>query len=221
MMQMLLDPFRQLAQRFMEWAPGVVAAFLILLLGLVLARALRSFMEGALTRAKIDEYASKVGVHEVFTRLGFGKSPTYALCFMVYWFVLLMCFVAAADAVNLPVVKELLARFVNFLPELLAAILILFGGLLFARFLSEVVANAAAANNIGGGHFLSKATYGVILVFASLMALEHLGIRMALVTMSLQILLASLGLGFALAFGLGARDLAGEYLRGLIEKKKD
>ena len=53
------------------------------------------------------------------------------------------------------------------------------------------------------------------------MALEHLGIRMALVTMSLQILLASLGLGFALAFGLGARDLAGEYLRGLIEKKKD
>ncbi|MEK7744597.1 MAG: hypothetical protein AAB578_09455, partial [Elusimicrobiota bacterium] len=102
-----------------------------------------------------------------------------------------------------------------------AALLVLFGGLMFARFLSQVVANAAAANEVRGGEALAKAAYAAVVVFASMMALEQLGLRMLLLSSSIQILLASVGLAFALAFGLGGKAIAEEILRGLIQKKKE
>lgn len=212
-------PLRELARRFLDWLPGFLAAFVLLFVGLVLARALRTLVERALARAGVDARLGSVGINELLTRMGLGGSPTFAAGFVAYWFVLLAFIVTAANAVDLPVVSQLLERFLNFLPSLVAAILILFGGLLFARFLSRVVANAAQANDLGDGELLAKAAYAIVLCFAGLMALEQLGIQMLLVSASIQIVLASVGLALALAFGLGGRDIAAEYLRELLKKK--
>lgn len=216
----LTAPFQNLAQRVLAKLPGILIAFVLLFLGLLAARGLRTFLERVLERAKLDEYAGSVGVNELLTRLGLGKSPSFAIGFVAYWFILLFFIVAAANAVELRIVSELLERFMGFLPALIAAILILLAGLVFARFLSEVVANASSANDIRGGELLSKATYIIIMGFSGLMALEQLGIQMLLVSQSIQIILASIGLAFALAFGLGAREIAADILRDLVGKKK-
>ena len=216
----MTEPLRAFAVQTARMLPGLAAAFLLLLVGLLAARGLRALVERALQGAKLDERTSGVGINELLTRLGFGKSPTFIAGFVVYWFILLAFIVAAANAVELRIVSELIARFLRFLPSVVAAVLILFGGLLFSRFLSEVVANAAAANDIRGGTLLARATPAVILVFSILMALEQLNVQMPLVTSSIQILLASAGLAFALAFGLGAKDIAGEMVRELINRKK-
>ncbi|MDE2292634.1 MAG: hypothetical protein KGL53_11180, partial [Elusimicrobia bacterium] len=149
-----------------------------------------------------------------------GKSPAYVAGFLVYWSLLMVFFVAAAHAVALPAVDELLDRFVAFLPSVAAAILTLFGGMLFARFLSQIVANAAAANNVRGQTFLAKAASVIVLAFACLQALEQLGLRMELVRDSALIVMASAGLAFALAFGLGGRGVAEEVLRETFRRPK-
>ncbi|MEK9145755.1 MAG: hypothetical protein AAB339_09120 [Elusimicrobiota bacterium] len=217
----LLAPFRLVAGRGIARLPSFAAAFLLLLTGLFAARAVRALIERLLQRARLDEALQGVGVAEVLSRLGMGKSPAYVLGFLAYWFILFAFFVSAADAVELAAVSELLERFALFLPSVTAALLVLFGGLMFARFLSQVVANAASANEVRGGEALSKAAYAAVVVFASMMALEQLGLRMLLLSSSIQILLASVGLAFALAFGLGGKAIAEELLRGLIQKKKD
>jgi hypothetical protein len=214
----LAAPFRIVAHRFIVKAPSFAAAFLFVLVGLFVARLLRTLAERALVRAKVDEAMGKVGVGEVLVRLGMGKSLSYVVGFLVYWFVLFAFFVSAANAMDLPVVSELLERFMMFLPSVIAAVLILFGGLMFARFLSQMVVNAAAANDIRGGEVLAKSAYVVVVVFSILMAMEQLGIQMLLISSSIQIILASVGLAFALAFGLGGRDIAAEVLRDLIRK---
>ena len=216
--EILLGPFRVVSRRFVAKLPAFAAAFIFVLVGLFVARLLRTVAERALAKAKVDDATQRVGVGEVLSRLGLGKSPTYVIGFLVYWFVLFAFFVSAANAVDLPVVSELLERFMMFLPSVIAAVLILFGGLMFARFLSQVVSNAATANNVRGGEALAKAAYAVIVVFSVLMAMEQLGIQMLLIASSVQIILASAGLAFALAFGLGARDIAAEFLRDLIKK---
>lgn len=217
--EVLTGPFRAVLRRLVAKAPSFAAAFIFVLVGLFVARLLRTVLERALTQAKVDDATYKVGVGEVLARLGLGKSPTYVIGFLVYWFILFAFFVAAANAVDLPVVSELLERFMMFLPSVIAAVLILFGGLMFSRFLSQVVLNAAEANDIRGGQTLAKAAYAVVVVFSVLMAMEQLGIQMLLIASSVQIILASAGLALALAFGLGGRDIAAEFLRGLLQKK--
>jgi hypothetical protein len=219
-LDVLAGPFVGATNRFAAQIPTFAAAFLFLLAGMFLARALRTLTERLLDRAHLDEYTSKVGINEVLARLGLGKSPSFVLSFLIYWFVLCVFIVSAANAVNMTVVSDLLERFVLFLPQLIASLLILFGGLLFARFLSQVVVNAAAANAIRGGVLLSEAAYIVVVVFSAMTAMEQLGVKMTLISAAFQIVLGSAGLAAAIAFGLGGKDVAGELLRDLLSRKR-
>ncbi|MBI5209454.1 MAG: hypothetical protein HY927_05705 [Elusimicrobia bacterium] len=217
----LLDPFLTTIDRVASYVPNLLAAFLLLLAGMFTARALRTVAEGLLAKARLDEHTSKVGINEILARLGMGKSPTYGICFLIYWFVLFIFIVSAANAVNMTAVSEMLERFLLFLPKILAGILILFGGLLFARFLSEIVDAASQANSVPGGSHLARALYVSVLVFASITALEQFGIETRLISAAVQIILASAGLALALAFGLGGRDVAAEAIRDVLKRRNN
>lgn len=219
-LRLLTDPFRTLAQRFVAQVPSFAAAFLFLFAGFFFARMLKIIIEKLLSRTNLDNYTEKIGINEVLARLGMGRSPSRVLSFILYWFVLLVFFVSAANVVNLLVVSELLERLMLFLPSLAAAIVIVFAGLLLARLISEMIINAAEANRIHGGAGLAQCAWVVVIAFTGIMALEQLGIRIQLVTSSFQIIVASLGLAFGLAFGLGGKDIAEEILRHFLNKKK-
>ena len=133
----LAQPFLNAAHRAADYIPNFAAAFLLLLVGMFMARAMRTVAEKILARAKLDEYTSKIGINEMLTRLGLGKSPSFGISFLIYWFILFVFIVSAANAVNMTAVSEMIEKFLMYLPLLIAAILILFGGLLFARFRSR------------------------------------------------------------------------------------
>lgn len=219
-LRLLTDPLLASARRFAGEVPAIAAAFLLLLLGMFAARGLRTLAEVLFGKARLDEHTSRVGINEVLARLGLGKSPSYVLAFVIYWFVLFVFIVSAANAVNMTVVSDLLERFVLFLPSVVASLLVLFGGLLFARFLSEIVTNAASANGVRGGAFLARGTYAVVVIFSALTALEQLGLRMALLVSAIQILLASAGLAAGLAFGLGGKEAASELIADFLARRK-
>lgn len=217
---LMTEPLTTAARRFAIQVPSIVAAFLLLLVGMFAARALRTIAETIFSKARLDEHTSKVGINEVLARLGLGKSPSYVLSFLVHWFVLFVFIVSAANAVNMTIVSDLLERFVLFLPNVIASLLVLFGGLLFARFLSEIIANAASANGVRGGSLVAQGAYAVVVLFSALTALEQLGLRMELLASAIQILLASAGLALALAFGLGGKDAAAEFIRDVMAKRR-
>ena len=216
--ELLTNPFLGLTQRFIQAVPRFVAAFLFLLAGLFFARILRTLAERVLERTRIDEALGKVGITELLTRLGLGRSPSFMLSFLVYWFVLLAFFVSAANALDLTIVSQVLERFLLFLPSMVAALLILFGGLVFASFLAGVVTSAATANSIRGGEILGKAAYVFTVGFAVLTAAQQLGLQVLLLSASFQIILAAVGLAFALAFGLGGKSIAEEILREALNR---
>jgi hypothetical protein len=218
MARLFADPFLDAFHRVSGSLTSLAAAFLLLLVGMFTARLARAVVEFALGRIRLDDHTSRAGLNELLARLGLGKSPTAVAAFVVHWFILVVFVVSAANALNMTVVSDLLERFAQFLPALLAAVLILFGGLLFGRLISQVLTNAASANAIRGGGAVAASAYVVVVGYSALAALEQLGAKPQLVLSAAQILLGSLGLALALAFGLGAKDLAGEWLRGLRKK---
>ncbi|HNW44046.1 MAG TPA: hypothetical protein PKI19_06050 [Elusimicrobiales bacterium] len=219
---LFLEPILHVWSLSSVYLPNILAAFIFILFGLFIARMLSSVIEKFLRRIKLDTYTSRVGINEILIRFGFGKSPSHVVAFLIYWSLLLVFFVTAANILNLAVISAILKKFIiGFIPRMVAAIFIGFGGLLFARFLADVVLNAASANNLRGGRSLSKIVHFVVVVFTLIAAIEQLGIEMKMIRGAVDILFASLGLAFAIAVGLGAKDIAHDVIKGLFTENKE
>jgi len=106
-----------------------------------------------------------------------------------------------------------------FMPKIISAVLVVAGGLLLGNFFGEVVQNAAAANKIHEAVALSKVARLAVLVFASIMALEQVGITATMIASSLQIIFATIGLAVAIAFGLGGQHVATESIKNFTHRQ--
>ena len=217
---LLIDPFTTFLGRVALKLPGVVGALILLLIGIALGRFLRRIVDKILAMSRLDELLGRVGFSEVLSRVGFGRSVSYAIGFLVYWLIIMVFLVSAANAINLTVVSELLNRFVLFMPRLIASVVVVIGGMVLAHFVGEVVRNACEANRVQGSSVISRIFKIVVVIFASIMGLDQLGINTGILTSSVQIILATVGLTLAIAFGLGGKDVAAGIIRDFMKGQK-
>ncbi|MGB2579935.1 hypothetical protein AAIR98_001854 [Elusimicrobium simillimum] len=197
----------------------ICLALLALVVGLYLSRLVNTYVKKVLNKIDFDSRTSKVGINEMCVRFGFGKSPTHILAFVLSWVVMIIAIIYAAKALNLNDVQILLEKFLAFLPKLFVSILILFAGLLFGKFLGNIIENSSKANNLGGGLIVAKGVEAFMVLFTALIALENLGVATKLVNNVILVLLASMGLAFGIAVGLGAKDTVAEFIKNSVNKK--
>ena len=213
------EHFITLAEQTGRVLGALIIAVLILVVGLYLSRFVGSYVKKFLGKIAFDEKTSKLGINELCVRFGLGKSPTYIISFVLAWAVIFYAVVLAADVLHLAVIRDLFTRFLEFIPTLFVSVLILFAGLLFGKLLGNIIENSAKANGLRGGELLSRAVYVFVVFFCALIAVENLGFASQLVSSVAVVILASLGLAFAIAVGLGAKPLAEEFLRGIFEQE--
>ncbi len=199
----------------------LLVAVLILVVGLYVSRWVGAFVKKWLCKIDFDGKTSKLGVNELCVRFGLGKSPTYIISFVLAWAVIFYAVVLAAEVLHLSILRDLFTRFLEFIPTLFVSVLILFAGLLLGKLLSNIMENSAKANHLHGGVLLARAAYGFVVLLCTLIAVENLGLASQLMRAVVLLLLASFGLSFAIAVGLGAKPLVEEFLRGLFEKTQN
>ena len=209
-----------LGQSCLKVLTALLIATLILVLGLYISRWVGSFTKKILGKIGFDEKTSKLGINELCMRFGLGKSPTYIIAFVLAWSVILYAIVCAADILHLVVIRDLFTRFLGFIPTAFVSLIILFAGMLFGKLTGSIVENSAKANNLKGGFFLARAVNAFIVFFCALLAIENLGIAGYLMSQVVVIVLASLGLAFAIGVGLGSKTLVEEFLRDLFKKEE-
>ena len=122
--------------------------------------------------------------------------------------------------------QEYIARFFLFLPRLLVALFIMFFGLLAASFFSRAALLAAVNANLPSPRLLSISVRTIIVIVALSMVFEELGLAQETVLVAFGIVFGALMLGLSIAFGMGGRDLAQQFLErrfgyGKKEEKED
>lgn len=213
--------FITLAEQTGRVLGALVIAVLILVVGLYLSRFVGSYIKKFLNKISFDDKTSKLGINELCVRFGLGKSPTYIISFVLAWAVIFYAVVLAADVLHLTIIRDLFTRFLEFIPTLFVSVLILFAGLLLGKLLGNIIENSAKANGLKGGVLISRAVYVFVVFFCALVAVENLGFASQLVNNVAVVILASLGLAFAIAAGLGAKPLVEEFLRGVFEQERE
>ncbi|MCG0239962.1 MAG: mechanosensitive ion channel [Firmicutes bacterium] len=187
--------------------PAAVGAAVLLLVGLSLARWMGQWA------ARLLE---QVGLARVLVRWGVLREeqtePSVATVvgYVVTWVVGLLAVIQALELLGLRALSNVLRAILAYLPNAVAAVLILTAGVAIgefaARSLRPVLARAHYPEALAG------VARWAILVFAGMMALEQLGVAEEIVVSAFTILLGALGLAAAIALGLGAKDVVRQYL---------
>jgi protein-S-isoprenylcysteine O-methyltransferase Ste14 len=107
-----------------------------------------------------------------------------------------------------------------YIPNIIGAIFILVLGMFVATLLRNIVQTAANNAGLSQTKALAKVVEVVVLAFSVFIALEQLKIGVRITQLTISIVLGSVGLGLALAFGLGCKDIAGRYVGDTLEKLK-
>jgi small-conductance mechanosensitive channel len=137
---------------------------------------------------------------------------------LVEWFVIIVFFIAAFDVIGLTDVTFFLQQIVlNYLPRVIAAVLILLAAGILGDFMQKVVTTSSRTAEIRTAHLLGNIAKWAIWIFAILVALSQLGIADDFIHTIFTGFVIALSLAFGLAFGLGGQDAAARF----IEKTRD
>ena len=193
--------------------PKLLAALVLLLVGLILARLLRAGVKRGLEVLGFGRMAEKSGLEALIKLAGVDLSLAGIIAGTVYWLALLVVAVSAANSLGLDSVAGLANKVILYLPKVVVAILVLVFGTLFARGVNRLVFAWLDGSRFPGALGVSTGVEYAVQIFALFLALEQLEIGTTLLTVTFAIVFGGLVFALALAFGLGGRDWASERIR--------
>jgi len=198
-----------------EFLPRALLAILIVIVGWLLAKALRFAVVMALRAVNFHVLTQRAGL-DVFLRQGGGETDTTDIVgWLIYWLVILTALMIAFNSIGLTYVTDLVGRVVLFVPRVILAVVILAFGAYFGRFIGRSVTVYCRNVGLADSELLGRLAMYAVVVFVLLIALDQLGLG-DIIRQSFLIILAAVALGlalaFGLAFGLGGQHRAAEFL---------
>lgn len=195
--------------------PRILIAVGLLLLGWLLASALRELMRRVVPRL------FRLVPSEAFRRglktSGMERGLTEAFGGIVFWLMMLLAIAVATDVLGLPIMGTLGGGIARYVPGILAAVLIGIIGMVLGNIARTTVSTAIASAGLPYGDLPGRVAQTVILLITAVVAIDQVGINSTFIVVLIAIFLATTLGGLALAFGLGARGtvsnlLAAHYL---------
>jgi HAMP domain-containing protein len=196
----------------LTFIPRLIGFLVILIVGLIIAVLVSRALTLLLRKVGFDRLSDRIGLTRFEQRMGVHMDAAGILGRVVYWFILLIFLVPAADALGLTAVSNILNTLVAFLPNVFVAILVLFLGTLAATVVADLVRGATASANIGNPNIFAGIARWAIIGFAALVALEQLQISPSLLNELFGAIVAAVAIAIGLAFGLGGQDAARRWL---------
>ena len=185
--------------------PRIAAAILLLVFGIVAVRLLARLLIKGLQGTGLDDLAERHGVHDALARLGFERSLSRAMGVAVRLAGIVVVVLAALSLTGLGFLRESINQGILFLSKLLVALALMLAGAVLATLARGRVERLAEQMDLP--RELGRIAEIVILVVFGVTALRQVGVSTDVLTLLAAILLSAAALAFALAFGLGNREV--------------
>jgi len=219
-MNIFFEPARVVLLNIGNFLPKLFVAVVIAVLGWLISGLLNKVLNKFLKLIKLDKLADNLGINSFLTKGGIKYTFCELISVCVYWLGLLVTIVIAMDVLGLYMATDIFERVINYIPNIIAALFILVLGIFAANLLGATSTAALANAGIKQARIIGKIAEIAIIIFSISAFLEQLGIAKATVLFAVSIIFASIGFAFALAFGLGGKDIAGKFLEDFFEKLK-
>ncbi len=197
----------RVAGRAFEFLPTILGSILLLLIGWLIARALRTAARH-LTELGLNKLSRTRPMRARVQKTTTYRSLPVVTGRIVYWTVLLFFLAASLEALGLPAVSSVIGYITAYLPRVLASVIIIFAGVWVGEIARAFLSRVAVSSGMERTELIGRLAQILVVVLAVIIALEQLGIdNTILITLTITLFAGILGAA-ALAFGLGARTTA-------------
>jgi small-conductance mechanosensitive channel len=208
--------FRDALSDLFAFIPRLFGALILLLVGWFLGKLVGSLVTKVLHAVKFNQIADKAEIDDFLRNAGVKMDPSEVVGAIARWFVYLIFFVAAFNALGLTQVSMVLNDVVDFLPKVVVALIILLVGALAGNLLAGVVKGSLRSMGLQNPDIFATIARFAVIAFAVIAALDMLEIAPTIVnglwTAFLFLIVGTL----VLAFGLGGREAAGNLWIGRL-----
>ncbi|MBU0558993.1 MAG: mechanosensitive ion channel [Bacteroidetes bacterium] len=208
----LTQPASSMLGQIMSSIPSIFAAIVLVTISYAVAKILSGFVSQLLTN---------IGFNKVVGKLGFAgvpdsskNSPSNIVGYILMIVILLFASMEAFALLGFQGMKTIIAQLIYFGGKMLLGILIFGLGL----FVANLAVNTINATKVKHADLLSIFARISILIFAGAMALGEMGLANEIIVLAFGLLFGSVAVAFAIAFGIGGRDLASKKLEDWNKK---
>ena len=194
-----------------RFLPRFLEMLVIVLVGWVIAFVLKLLLRSVLKITRFDKLSEHTGATQ-FLRSAALPSFSELVSRVAFWVAWIGFILLGVNVLGVVGIEQHVTSFFGFLPRLIAALVILFFGLLAASFFSRAALLSSVNKDVPSPRLISWTVRTMLILFVVSMAFEELGIASHTVIVAFTLTFGALMLGLALAFGLGGKDLAKQYL---------
>lgn len=207
------NSFQGLWQGVGAFLPQLVVAFIIFVVGWVVARLVGSAVAQIIRAAKVDAALAAAGVDKVVGKAGYKLDSGRFVGEVVRWFLSLVVLMAALDMLHLTEVTSFLREIaVSLVPSVITAALVLLATVVVADLLSKAVTASAKAAGAVSANLVGAIAKWAVWIFGLLVVLVELNVAPQLIQTLVTGVVVALSLAFGLAFGLGGKEAAARYI---------
>jgi hypothetical protein len=213
------DSLQQGLNSFFGFLPNVLGFLIILIIGYVIARVVKGILTKVLEKAGLDRALHSGQTGQYVEKVSPGASPSKLVGSIAFWFLFLGAVSLAVSALKIPALTTFVSAIYGYLPNVIAAVIIFVVAGAIAGAVATLVTKTMG--DTPTGKLVASIVPLLIMAIAAFMILNQLQIAPAIVTITYAVLLGSLGLGMALAFGLGGREAAAQLVSGAYDKGQE
>lgn len=202
-LNLILEPLQDVFSKFKEFAPNLLAMLVILALGIVLARVLRTVLVKFLVAVKFDNWSDRMGFTILMRKGGLWLKPSVVIGAFVFWILTIVTLMVGLSALNVAAIDDLVGQFFGYLPRVFSAATILLVGYVFSSFIGRGVLIAAANGGYHYAKLLAEAVRVLSMLMILAMVMEELQIATSIVIVAFSIVFGGIVIALAIAFGVG------------------
>jgi len=216
--QNVTDAFVATWNQIVEFAPRFLGALVVFIVGYIVAKMVARLVTTLCDRLGLEKAAERGGLTKSMSQVGINRNVSSIVGTFTFWLLLCVFLMAGFNILSLTPLTKAMESVVSFIPNLFVATVVVVVGLMLASFLRGVIATSADRVGLTYAEQLASGCYYVLAAFVMIAAAQQLKWEFALLNNLILITFSGLAIGFALALGLGGRDvmagiLSGYYLR--------
>lgn len=205
-MSALASVINRAGDRLGEFLPQLAGALILLVVGLLLAKLAGWLVRRGLRAAGVDDLAERWHVNETLARAGLQSSLAGVTAVAVRIILSVIVVFAALMLLGLEPLSQSLNEALLFLPNVIAAAAIVLAGVVLAGLVRERVDRLTYQMDfpVPLGQLAQIATLAIFAITAA----AQVGVSAGVLVLVVAIVLAAVAGTFAIAFGLGGREVA-------------
>lgn len=220
-LNILEESYRTLFDQIAAFIPNVLGALIILLVGWIIAKLIRTLIIKVLGIIRVDKVTEKAKVDKFLHDGGIKLSAIEIIGAMFYWLVILIVILAAFDTLGLTGASELFNEIILFIPNIIVSAFVLIFGFFIANVIAQVAVTYLTNINVKHADIIGNFIQYAFILFVVSVTLTQLNIGKEIISLAFMLLFGAVCLAFALAFGLGARDHASTIVGNFLRDEKN